>query len=179
MRFSRREPLHRRLARAGGLDARPQPVDTRPWWGEVGIHGVSRPREWDAVVTAAAELDGVEARFVALPDGRLLVESGPSELRPLADAVEQALAPPYRAEAVSRGGDGWAVAARRIHLLALPGQAGDELDLTVGPDERHLVVDGESVIASVPALEALVAPHGHVHAHRLDGALWEVQATRL
>ena len=56
--WRREEPLHERLAREGGLSERP-PHDTRPRWGEVGIHGVHRQREWDAVATVdAPDLDG-------------------------------------------------------------------------------------------------------------------------
>jgi hypothetical protein len=178
MGFWRREPLHERLAREGGLDRAPR-VDTGPSWGEVGIHGVSRPREWDAVATVDAELEGNEARFVALPDGTLLVESGPDDLAPLAEAVERSLAPPYRAEAVRRSTETWAVAARTIRVVDLPDQDGEELDLTIGPDGRKLLVDGQPRFGSVPALEALVAGGGHVRGSRLDGTLWEVQATRL
>ena len=41
-----------------------------PGWLDVGIHGVPRPREWDAVLTVEAEVDGDRAVFVALPEGR-------------------------------------------------------------------------------------------------------------
>ena len=78
--FRRREPLHERLAREAGLqmDPQPEPVDPRPPTLETGIHGLHRPRAWDATVTADAEgIDGDEATFVALPDGTLLVEQGP------------------------------------------------------------------------------------------------------
>ena len=41
------------------------------------MHGIARPREWDAVVTADAPgLRGDAVVFVALPDGELLVEDG-------------------------------------------------------------------------------------------------------
>ena len=88
--FRRNEPLHERLAREGGLVER-EPR-TGPW-REVGIHGMQRPREWDATVTAIApNIDGDGVVFVALPDGTLVVEEGPdSSLQALADAVEQAV----------------------------------------------------------------------------------------
>lgn len=177
MPFWRREPLHERLAREGGLG--PRPVDTGPHWGEVGIHGVSRPREWDAVVTVEADLEGREARFVALPDGTLLVESGPDDVSALAEAIERSLTPPYRAEAVRRTASAWAVAARRIKVVDLPDQDGEEVELTTGPDGRRVLVDGEPQFGSAPALERLVEGGGHVLATRLDGDLWDVQATRL
>jgi hypothetical protein len=177
MPFWRREPLHERLAREGGLG--PRPVDTGPRWGEVGIHGVSRPREWDAVATVETELEGAEARFVALPDGTLLVESGPDDVAVLAEAVERSLPPPYRAEAVRRTAEAWAVAARRIRVVDLPDQDGEEVDLTTGPDGRRLLVDGETRFGASPALEQLVDGDGHVRAARLDGTLWEVAVSRL
>jgi hypothetical protein len=174
----RRAPLHERLAREAGL-APTGPVDTRPWWGEVGIHGVPRPREWDAVAVIEAESEGAASRFVALPGRAPLVEEGAAGVEPFAEAIDAALDRPYRAEAVRRPDGSWAVAARRIRVLELPGQGGDEIDLTLGADGRRLSVDGGLVFGSIPALEQLVAPEGHVHATRLDGILWEVQATRL
>jgi hypothetical protein len=114
-----------------------------------------------------------------MPDGSLLVESGPDEVTPFAEAVEASLEPPYRAEAVRRGATAWAVAARRLRTLELAGQDGDELELTLGPDGRRLVVDGVPRLGSLPALEQLVAGAGHVRARRLDGAVWEIEAARL
>jgi hypothetical protein len=168
--FRRREPLHERLAREGGLEW-PRPVDTRPQWGEVGIHGVARPREWDTVVTVTTDLEGERAAFVALPDGSVVVDEGPDGLAPLADAVERSLAPPYRAEAVRRPDGTWAVAANRIRVLELPDAEGDELQVTVDADgvpDRRL-----------PALAELVDPPGVVTARRIDGASWEVRIDRL
>ena len=58
--------------------------------------------------------------FVALPDGTLVVEEDEPDaaLTPLADAVETSIPPPYRAEAVRRGPEAWAVAASRITIVA-------------------------------------------------------------
>jgi hypothetical protein len=175
--FRRRESLHERLAREGGLDdAAPQ--DTTPRWGEVGIHGVARPREWDAVVTATTDLEGQRAAFVVLPDGTLVIEDGPDDLRPLADAVEAELSPPYRAEAVRRGEDVWAVAARRIQVVTIDHE-GDRLELTVRGGERTLLVDGEPGFGSARELEALAPGDAVVRATRIDGQDWEVQVDRL
>nr|MBA2332811.1 hypothetical protein [Actinomycetota bacterium] len=102
----KREPLHEQLAREGGITpadqaAGPGPLDTGPRWGEVGIHGIHRPREWDAVsIAEAPELSGTEARFVVLVDGSILAETDGLELEPLAAALEGSLEVPYRAEAV-------------------------------------------------------------------------------
>jgi hypothetical protein len=116
----RREPIHKKLARKARLDLErgrePEPIDPGPHWGSTGIHGVPRPRRWDAVGSAEAPgLTGDEVHFVALPNGDLVVEEDiPADtLAPLAEAVEQAVEPPYRAEAVRRAEDMWAIAARR------------------------------------------------------------------
>jgi len=184
-RFRRREPLHERLAREGGLGAGPPDLDPRPPLLETGIHGVQRPRSWDATVTVEADgLAGGEAAFVALPDGSLLVEEGPdASLEPLAAAVERELQPPYRARAVRRGESLWAVQARRIEVLELPGAPdGEELDVTRGADGSELRVDGERVFGSVRELEERGLREGSefaVHAERLDGDLWEVRAAAL
>jgi hypothetical protein len=183
--FRRREPLHARLAREGGLTAPPPDLDPRPRTLEIGIHGLQRPRSWD--VTLAAEADGIEgdeAAFVALPDGSLLVEEGPdSSLQALADAVEAELRPPYRAHAVRRGRTLWAVQATRIEVLELPGAPdGQTLDVTHAEETTELRVDGERVFGSLPALEERGAREGRdyaVHAERLDGDLWEVRAAAL
>jgi hypothetical protein len=54
----RREPLHKKLAREARLDQErepgPEPLDPGPHWGATGIHGVPRPRRWDAVGPAVA-----------------------------------------------------------------------------------------------------------------------------
>ncbi|MBV8063922.1 MAG: hypothetical protein JOY73_00185 [Actinobacteria bacterium] len=170
--FRRNEPLHERLAREGGLVER-EPR-TGPW-REVGIHGMQRPREWDATVTAVApNIDGDGAVFVALPDGTLVVEDGPdSSLQPLAEAVEQEVPPPYRARAARQRDDLWAVQARRIEVVKLRNPPdGDTVELANG----ELRVDGERAFGSVPELEG----RGDVvRAQRIDGDLWEVQASPL
>jgi hypothetical protein len=171
--FRRSEPLHERLAREGGLE--PTPPDPRPAWQETGIHGIARAREWDVTATAEApDLDGESARFVALPDGTLLVEDGPEQtLEPLAAAVEESLPPPYRARAARQSEALWAVQARRIRVVEIPdGPEGEEIELT--PDS--LLVDGERAFGRVPQLEEL---GDVVRAERLDGDLWEVQVADL
>src|SRR5207248_7960819 len=95
--------------------------------------GHFRPREADAVVTAdAPDVQGDAVRFVALPDGSLLVEDGSdTPLEALASAVEAELRPPYRARAARQSDSLWAVQARRIEVLELPdAPGGDTIDLT-------------------------------------------------
>jgi hypothetical protein len=169
--FRREEPLHERLAREGGLVER----EPRAPWREVGIHGMQRPREWDATETVDAPgIEGDAAAFVSLPDGSLLVEEGPdSSLQPLADAIERDLQPPYRARAARVRDDLWAVQARRIHVVKIAnGPDGDAIELT----DESLLVDGERVLGSIPELEGL---GDVVRAERLDGNLWEVTASPL
>jgi hypothetical protein len=184
--FRRERPLHERLAEEGGLTWPAEPLDTRPRWGEVGIHGVHRQRRWDVVATVEAPgLAGNRWTFVALPDGTLLVEHDlPDEdLAPLADAVEAEVAPPYRGEAVRQDSNVWAVAARRIEVVQLEQEIeGDELELAVSQDERTLVVDGLPAFGSVPVLERLGRERFEdfvVRAKRLEDGLWEVAVNPL
>jgi hypothetical protein len=179
--FGRKEPLHERLAREGGMVER----EPRAPWREVGIHGMQRAREWDVTVTTeAAGVEGDAATFVVLPDGSVLVEEGAdSSLQALADAVEQELRPPYRARAARIRGDLWGVQARRIEVIELrDAPAGDALDLTETGEGRVMRVDGQQVFGTVPELEARGEREGReyaVHAERLDDDLWEVRASAL
>src|ERR687887_967609 len=174
MGFFRRESLHERLAREGGLV---EPVGGRPAWGEVGIHGIARVREWDAVVTAdAPEIEGDAVDFVALPDGSLLVEQedGDAALEPLAAAVEERLGPPYRARAARQTESLWAVSANRIEIARFETD-GDRIELTQSADGKSLRVDGMPSFGSIPALERLgeaSGPSFAVHAERVDADLW-------
>ena len=186
--FRRKEPLHERLAREGGLVAPEpgaEPLDPRPPTLETGIHGVQRARDADVTLTTDADgIEGDEARFVALPDGSLLVEEGPdSSLEPLATAVERELQRPYRARAIRRGETLWAVQARRIEVLAIrDAPDGDALDVTRTEEGTELKVDGERTFGGVPELEERGEREGEVyavHAERLDGDLWEVRASAL
>jgi hypothetical protein len=175
--------LHWRLAREGGLDDRPS-EDLRPSWDKAGIHGVARPRRWDAVVAAQApDVQGDRVEFAALPDGTLVVEEeqGKGNLGALAEALETQLDPPYRAEGVRQNDDVWAVAGRRIEVLELAAE-GEEIELTEHGGERALVVDGAQVFGTIPELETAGRRQGEayvVRARRLDGDLWELQTDPL
>jgi hypothetical protein len=182
----RREPLHKKLAREAHLEqAEPAPlVDPGPHWGATGIHGVPRPRRWDAVASAEAPgLSGDEVHFVALPNGDLVVdEDEPADtLGPLADAIEQTVEPPYRAEAVRQGEDVWAVAARRVEVAEFEAE-GEQIDLVVNEGGRSLTVDGARAFGTIPELERLGTGESDsyvVRATRLDGNLWEVATSAL
>jgi hypothetical protein len=185
----RKEALHARLAREGGLQIEERPPhDPSPRWGEVGIHGVARPREWDAVVRADAPRLGVgQLEFVTLPDGTLIVDDAldleAGALDPLAAAVEAQLQRPYRAEAVWRGGSSWGVAARRIEVAELPPDVtGDEIVLSVADGERSLTVDGQPARLRLPELQKLGEARGEsfvVRAQRLADLAWEVEVALL
>ena len=164
MGLFRRKPLHERLAEEAALDIGRKPSAPNAFSGflhdlvntdAVGIHGVHRLREWDAVVPAEAELPGDAVHFAALPDGTLVVDEDVPDgaLTPLADALEATVAPPYRAQAVRRGERVWAVGAKRIEVRAFPGQEEDELEL----------LEGDTVVLG----------------RRLDGDLFEVEVTPL
>jgi hypothetical protein len=149
---------------------------------ETGIHGVQRPREWDAVVTVEAEgVQGDRARFVALADQTLLIEEG-ENVEALADGLDS-VPPPYRAEAVRRGESQWAVGIHRIEVVSLPdAPEGQELTLTVRDGGRTLLVDGAPVFGSLPELEQLGEARGEsyvVQGNRLADDLWEVRVVPL
>jgi hypothetical protein len=169
----RREPLHRRLAREGGLVEGPG-EDRRAPWDKAGIHGVHRPREWDVVVTTETGLDGSDARFVVLDDA-IVIEDGPDDVAALADAVP--LDPPYRVEAQRVGEGIWSVGARRVEIVELPGQAGERLEVASQDGATELTVDGERAFGSIPRLER--SGDYVIRATRLDGDLWEVEASLL
>lgn len=185
--FRRGEALHEKLAREAGLDLEGRPPhDTTPRWGESGIHGVPRPREWDAVgMVEAASLQGDEFGFVALPDGTLLVEAGDADdeaLNALADALS--LDPPYRATALRRNEATWAVGARRIEVaeLADAPETVDHLELTAHDGERSLRADGARVFRGVPSLERIAEERYSSYvaeAERLDGDTWELRINPL
>jgi len=184
----RREKLHERLAREGGLGEppAPEPIDLGPREpGLPGYHGVQRPRRWDAVVMAEApDLHGNSVEFVALPDGSVLLdEEIPEEaVEPIVEAFDDLVELPYRAEAVRRDEAVWVAAARRIETAELPEAEGDELSLTMQDGSRTLLVEGLPVFGSIPSLERVAGQRYDsyvAHAKRLDGDLWEIRITPL
>jgi hypothetical protein len=170
----RRESLHQKLARQGGLVDSSPGEDRRAPWDKAGIHGVHRPREWDEVATVETDVLGDHASFVVLDD-KIVIEDGPDDVSALADAIS--LDPPFRAEAVPRAEGVWAVAARRIDVVPLPGQDGAELEQTRHGGEVTFVVDGWRRFGSIAALER--DGDYTVRARRLEGELWEVEASLL
>jgi hypothetical protein len=193
--FRRAKPLHQRLAEEGGLsagleDRAPAPAAQLPGWdgeprGEPGVHGVPRARRWDAVETVdAPELRGNEVKLVALGDGSILCEENETDvaLEPLVTAVGARLDRPFRAEAVRRDGPRWAVAASRIATLTLPGVRGDRAELVSTREQTVLTIDGRPTMRQVEDLERVGEAHGTeyvVRAKRLEGDVWEVEASAL
>lgn len=185
----REKPLHEQLAEGTGLlewRSKHAPVYPPSFAGTLDVLHGGKPRQWDAVGTAEAPgLLGDAFEFTALPDSTLLVdEELPEEaLTPLAEAVEQSIAPPYRARAVRSEGDLWAVAATSIQVVELAESIpGDTISLAVQDGERTLLVDERPAWESIPALEehgAAVHPDFVVSAERLDGNLWAVQVNPL
>jgi hypothetical protein len=158
------------------------PIDPGSHWLEAGITGLARQREWDAVATADAPgAPGDEAEFVALADGRLLVDAGPDgfDPQPLAAALEGAIERPYRALAMRRP-EMWAVGASTIETARLdPDPRGDDLELTWDGATLALAVDGMPADPSdAAALERLASARESAsyaaQAGRLDGDLWEI-----
>ena len=186
--WRRRKPLHEELAQGTGLlDWRPRYETPVPLFkGTLDVLHGGRQREWDAVATAEAPaLPGDELEFAALPDGTLLVDDAiPDDaLAPLAEAVEQALQPPYRAAAVRRDSTLWGVAANSIDVVEVPEDVpGDTISLAIQGGERTLLVDDRPVWEPVPTLEEHAAGRHDefvLHAERLDGRLWEVKVNPL
>jgi hypothetical protein len=189
--FFRREKLHERLLREGGLsdgasERAPDPIDVGPPEpGLPGYHGVQRPRHWDAVVMAQApDLPGDETTFVVLADGSVVLDEELPEpaVEPIAEALDQMLDAPYRVEAVRRQDDIWAAAARRVDLLELSEANGEELTLTMQDGNRSLTVDGLPEFGSAPELERFAAERFDSYvavANRLDGHLYEVRVSPL
>ena len=80
------------------------------------------------------------------------------------------------------GPETWAVAASRIAIVSAPGLGGDLAEIVVTREGRTLTVDGHTRLGHAPVLERVGQSEGTeyvVRAERLDGDLWEVEATPL
>ena len=194
MGFLRRdEPLHEKLAREGGLDfprhtqdlAGPLDPD-HPLQQIAGIHGVPRPREWDAVASAEAPgAPGDELELVVLEDGTLIVDEDVPEgvLSPLADALEISIDPPYHAYARRREQDIWAVAAFVVEVVEVPEELpGDTVSISVQDGLRESLVGGQPYSYRIQSLEQFAEADFEAYVlegTRLDGSLWEVTVNAL
>jgi hypothetical protein len=144
-----------------------------------GVMGVGPGRTWDAVVAAhAPALTGDSVTFVALSDGTLVVNEDVSDgsLTPVADQIEEMVAPPYRAAAARNEGDMWTAVAESVRIVDLAGIEVDELELTMVGGERTLTLGDVQSDRALPALDALAEGEGDVaiHAERVDGDVFAV-----
>lgn len=158
------------------------PIDPGEHWLAAGITGLPRQREWDAVATVSAPgSPGDEAQFVALADGRLLVEDAPEgfDPAPFAAALEGGIASPYRAVARCRD-EYWAAGASAIAVVPLAlDLRGTDFELAFDGETRALTIDGmPSGPVGAEALgslaESRVQGAYSAHAHRLADDLFEV-----
>ena len=170
---------------AGGFLSAPPGIDGSVGLGIAGVTGVARPRgEWDVAASASAPgLPGDELTFVTLADGSLVVDGDVPDgaPAPLADAVEQYLAPPYRAAALRKEGDVWAVAAARVTVLELSSVDGDTLELARVGEGVTFSVDGVASLAPLEVRRALEAYEGDVAvtAQRIEGITWVAEVWHL
>ncbi len=158
------------------------PLDPGQHWLEAGITGLSRQREWDAMVTVEAPGNaGDEAEFVALDDGRIVLDDAGSGVDPgpFAAALEGALDRPYRAVAVRRP-ELWVVGASATEVVRLdPNPGGDDLELTWDGTSLTLSCDGVPTDpARAGALEEIAGARESgaysAAAHRVADDLWEL-----
>ena len=105
--------------------------------------------------------------YLDIPDGSLV---------PVADQIEEMVAPPYRAAAARNEGDMWTAVAESVRIVTLPGIGSDEVELTVVGGERTLTVGDDTSSDAAPALDALAEGHGDVaiRAERVDADLFAV-----
>jgi hypothetical protein len=118
--------------------------------------------------------------FVALAGGEVVHLHGAADAAGCAArALEGELQPPYRALAVRREGDTWAVGAVAIEVAELPADTeGEELMLTVTQEgERALEVDGRPTLEGIDAVERVAAGRFDAYvlrATRIQGTVWEI-----
>ena len=183
--FWRREkPLHEQLAEAGGMNVPGEATRDVAPWHQAGVHGVPRPREFDAVVSVEVDdVRGDQLSFVALKDGTLLLESDEDvDLEPFADALDGSMEPPYRATGIRKNERTWALAANAITVATISEPVeGDTVELAVTDGERTVVVDGVEMFGGLPEFEQLAEDVDAyvLRAVRLDGDLWEVKVVPL
>jgi hypothetical protein len=131
-------------------------------------------------VTAECGTAGDTCVFAVVP-GREPIHVGgdAAPLACLAEAIGDALEPPYRAVGIRHERSTWAVGAVRIEVADLPADIeGEELMLTVTQEgERALEIDGRPAAEPLPAFEQAVGGRYDAYvarATRLDQGLWEI-----
>jgi hypothetical protein len=159
--------------------------DGDPRVGIVGVTGAARPRgQWDVAASARAPgLPGADLTFVALLDGTLIVDENIPDgtAAPLADAVEEYLEPPYRAAALRKDDEVWAVAAARVTLLELASVDGETLEAARIGDGVTFSVDGAPSLVPLEIRGVLDRYEGDVAvtAERIDDRTWVAEVWHL
>jgi hypothetical protein len=130
-------------------------------------------------------MPGDQVEFVALADGRLVLEEGhAADLEALAAGLAGSLPRPFRAMAVRRD-DVWAVGGSAIEVVQLtPDPQGDDLELTWDGETLALAADGIPVdVERAAALEQLAAERERgpyaARARRLEADLFEISVLPL
>ena len=125
-------------------------------------------------------MPGDQVEFVALADGRLVLEEGhAADLEALAAGLAGSLPRPFRAIAVRRE-DVWAVGGSAIEVAQLvPDPQGDDFELTWDGETLALAADGIPVdVGRAVALEQLAGVRERdpyvARARRLEADLFEV-----
>ena len=120
---------------------------------------------------------GDECVFVAADGASTISERGsPDAVACAVQALTGLLDAPYRAVAVRRHADTWAVGAVSIEVAELPGLGGDEATLVVTDEGATLEVDGRPTLAGMETLERLAAGRARAYvlrAARLEADVWE------
>ena len=158
--FRKKETYNEQMLREAGLDRvvfntpnPPCPSRERritPGWSP----------EWDAGDDRRSRPGSRPTRSTSRSSrgGDLIVESeaGDSDLAPLADAIEQHIAPPYRAAASRQEGDLWAVGAKPIEVVEFAYPDADTLELSRRDGVEELRIDGGPTdVAPPPELRQL------------------------
>lgn len=183
-----RETLNERLLREAGYNTAGEPAepDDAPLDEPPAERPFKETPGWDASVVGEDPLLRADRyAFVALPDGELVVDDDVDEdFSRLADAVEQKLRPPYRADALRVDDRFWAIEAKKVDIVELPDEPAEAMELTRYREYVTLSVDGapaDAADAPAPlvALGERSGPDYVVRASRLDDVLFEVYVTRL
>ncbi|HEY3106094.1 MAG TPA: hypothetical protein VGJ49_04775 [Gaiellaceae bacterium] len=146
------------------------------------MSGIPREREWDAVVTMTSPASGDRLVFLYPWPELVLPEEGDAGnvVAWAIQALDRVIEPPYRAEAIRKEEDTWAVGALRVEVAELPADIdGDDLVLTVTEaGERELLVDGRPSLVGIDGLIWLVGDRFEsfvVRAHHIEGSFWEIE----
>jgi len=130
-------------------------------------------------------MPGDQVEFVALADGRLILDEGhAADLEALAASLAGSLTAPFRAMAVRRD-DLWAVGGSSIEVMQLtPDPDGDDLELSWDGETLALAADGIPVnVGRAAALERLAAARQRgpyvARARRLEADLFELSILAL